>query len=401
MSALPRSRGFADVGYEEAMRRAREMIPFLRQHAEAGERARRMLPEIEAELHRTGLLRYLQPKRWGGMELDFACYFDLPELIGRGDASTAWNVANLSVHHWMLALYEPKAQEEVWGDNPDALIASGIAYPQGSARKVDGGIELTGHWNFSSSVDSCGWNMLACIVRDGERVLDHRMCLLRRSEYEIIDDWHTLGMCGTGSKSVKCSKVFVPDYRALSMYTARGGDTFPGARANPNPMYRIPLGALGAHCLAGAVVGNAQAALDASIDNVKARSTNYTGAKMRDFQTVQLRIGAAGARIDTARLLLHRDCIDAQAIAASGVVPDFETKLRFKRNCSLAVRLATEAVDMLHEMAGANGIYDQYPLSRMFRDARSAAGHISFNWDAQMTSWGLVALGGEFVSLTL
>ena len=60
-----------------------------------------------------------------------------------------------------------------------------------------------------------------------------------------------------------------------------------------------------------------------------------------------------------------------------------------------------EAVDSLHEMAGANGIYDHFPLQRMFRDARAAAGHFSFSLDAQLPPWGLVVLGGEFKSPTL
>ena len=310
-------------------------------------------------------------------------------------------MGNLSIHHWMLALFDPKAQEEVWGENPDAIIASGIAYPQGRGRKVDGGIVLSGYWNFSSGVDPSTWNQLACIVRDGDKVIDHRMCMVPRKDFTIIDDWDTLGMRGTGSKSVKVEEVFIPDYRSLSMYTARGGSDFPGAVVNPNPLYRIPLGGLGSSCLAGAVIGNAQAALDLTIASVKERSTNYTGVRMRDFQTVQLRVGVAGSKIDAARTIIHNDCLDGQRFAAANVMPSMEDKLRWRRNCSLAARMAVEAVDTLHEMAGANGIYTKYPLERLFRDAHSATGHIGFNWDAGMATWGLVTLGGEVVNPTM
>ena len=85
----------------------------------------------------------------------------------------------------------------------------------------------------------------------------------------------------------------------------------------------------------------------------------------------------------------------------AGGTPDIETRLRYKRNCAMAARLCVESVDSLHEMAGANGIYDKYPLQRMFRDMRAAAGHFSFSTDAQLPPWGLVALGGEFKSPTL
>ena len=71
------------------------------------------------------------------------------------------------------------------------------------------------------------------------------------------------------------------------------------------------------------------------------------------------------------------------------------------RDRELAAKLAVEAVDSLHEMAGANGIYDHSPLQRVFRDQRSAAGHFSFSTDAQLPPWGLVAMGGEYSSPTL
>lgn len=395
------AKSFADVGFEEALRRAHTLVPKLRELAPASEAARQLTPEVLALLHESGMLRILQPKRWGGMELDFVSVFDIPEVVGRGDSSVAWNVGNLSIHHWMLALFDPKAQEEVWGENPAAIIASGIAYPQGRGRKVDGGIVLSGYWNFSSGVDPSTWNQLACIVRDGDKVIDHRMCMVPRKDFTIIDDWDTLGMRGTGSKSVKVEEVFIPDYRSLSMYTARGGSDFPGAVVNPNPLYRIPLGGLGSSCLAGSVIGNAQAALDLTIASVKERSTNYTGMRMRDFQTVQLRVGVAGSKIDAARTIIHNDCLDGQRFAAANVMPSMEDKLRWRRNCSLAARMAVEAVDTLHEMAGANGIYTKYPLERLFRDAHSATGHIGFNWDAGMATWGLVTLGGEVVNPTM
>ena len=176
------ARGFVDVDYHEAMRRARGLVPVLRERAERAEAAREMPKDTIEDLHRTGLLRFHQPKSWNGMELDFVALFDIPAEIARGCASTGWNVANLGVHHWMLALYDERAQEDVWGENADALIASGIAYPQGRGRRVDGGFVISGHWNFSSGVDPGDWNMLAVMIRDGDRVIDHRMCLVPKGE---------------------------------------------------------------------------------------------------------------------------------------------------------------------------------------------------------------------------
>jgi len=397
----PGARSFAGVSYEEALGRARAMVPALRSRAAQAEKERTMPPETLAGLHASGILRSMQPKRWGGMEFDFVAYVDFCYELARGCASTAWNFGNLQVHHWMLAMYEERAQEEVWGADPEALIASGIAFPQGRAKKVEGGYLIGGKWNFSSCSNIAEWNMLAVTVRDGDRPVDYRMCLLHKSQYHVIDDWQVLGMRATGSMTVVAEDVFVPEYKALGMLDARGGDKFPGAKINPNPAYCVPLSALGGHGIGACAAGNAQAALELSVDAVKERSTNYTGAKMRDFQAVQLRVGAAGAKIDAARLILREDCLEAQTIANRRLIADIRTKLRFKRNLAYAVTLCTEAVDSLHAMAGANGIYEAYPLERIFRDAHSLAGHISFSFDAQASSWGLLALGGEINSPTL
>ena len=397
----PGARSFAGVSYEEAIGRARAMVPALRSRAAQAEKDRVMPPETLADLHASGILRTLQPRRWGGMEFDFVAYVDFCYELALGCASTAWNFGNLQVHHWMLAMYEERAQEEVWGADPEVLIASGIAFPQGRAKKVEHGYVVGGKWNFSSCSNVAEWNMLAVTVRDGDRPVDYRMCLLHKSQYEVIDDWQVLGMRATGSMTVVAKDVFVPEYKALCMLEARGGDKFPGSKINPNPAYRVPLSALGGHGIGACAVGNAQAALELSIAAVKERSTNYTGAKMRDFQAVQLRVGAAGAKIDAARLVLRNDCLEAQEIANRRVIADAQTKLRFKRNLAYAVGLATEAVDMLHAMAGANGVYETYPLERIFRDAHSLAGHISFSFDAQASGWGFAVLGGEINNPTL
>ncbi len=392
---------FSGVGYDEALRRARGLIPFLREQAPKCEEARRLTPEVMDRLTRAGLFRYLQPKVRGGMELPFVSYFDIPEMLSRGDISVGWTVDNLASHHRNITWFDPRAQEEVWGANPDAGIASGIAYPQGRGVPADGGIALSGEWNFSSGTDHSDWSLLACIVRDGDRILDYLFCLLHRSQYEIVDDWHTLGMRATSSKTVRCKDVFVAAYRTVSMYVAREGYSWPGLAVHKNPHYRIPISALGGHGIGACLIGNARAALEIAIELVKSRSTNYTGAKMRDFQTVQLRIGAAGARIDAAYLFLRNDCLEAQRVYEEGGTLDVETRLRYKRNAAQAVRGCVEAVDSLHEMAGGTGIYDHHPLQRIFRDMRAAAGHFSFSTDAQLPPWGLVALGGEYKSPTL
>lgn len=397
-----KSRDFSNVSYNEAIERARALIPFLRKHAAANDKATRLVPEVVNALHEQGLFRYMQPKFWGGMELDFVSYFDIPEMLARGDISTAWVVANLASHHRGLALWPAQTHEEIWGQNADALIASGIAFIQGNATRVDGGLRLSGKWGFSSGVDHAAWEQLACIVKDDAgKPIDWVMCQAPLSDCTVIDDWQTLGMRGSGSRTVTCSDIFVPAHRAISMHVANPAHEYPGHKIHTNPMFKVPTPALGGHCIAGCVAGNATAMLELTTELVKQRSTAYTGAKMRDFQTVQIRIGMAAAKIDAVRLWLRNDCIEAHNVYRAGHVLTTEAKLRYRRNCAAGVKILGEAVDSLYEMLGANGIYDTSAMQRIFRDHHAAAGHVSFSTDAQVSPWALVSLGGEFKSPTI
>ena len=395
------SPGFSHVSYDEALARAEALVPLLREQAPLCDAARTLTPEVLDALHRSGLFRYVQPRMWGGMELPFVAYFDVPERLARGDIAAAWVTANLASHHRNLVWWPLEAQQDVWGANPDAGIAAGIAYPQGRSAPADGGIVLSGEWNFASGTDHSEWEMLSSLLRDGDKPVDYVMALVPRSQYEVVDDWHVLGMRATSSKTIRCKDVFVPQHRVISMQLAKPGHSWPGLEVHRNPHYRLPTSAIGGHTIGGCLVGHARAMLQTSIEMVKARSTSYTGAKMRDFPTVQLRIATAGAKIDAAGALLRNDCLEAQRTVEEGGMPDIETKLRYKRNAAMAAKLCVESADTLHEMAGGNGIYENQPLERMLRDMRSAAGHFSFSVDAQLPPWGLAILGGEIKSPTL
>ena len=233
--------GFSGVSYDEAMRRAREIVPVLRSRAQKCEDARGLLPENEALLHETGLFRYHQPRRFGGMELPFVAVVDIAAELARGCPSTAWNVGNLGCHHWILGYYEPETQHEVWDANPDALIASSIALAAGRARKVDGGFIVSGRWPFSSGVDNSDWNMLAATVFDGDRPVDSRLCIVPKADYQIIDTWDAMGMQATGSKDVAANEVFVPERRALALKECRGGYDHPGGAVNRGPLFGLSL----------------------------------------------------------------------------------------------------------------------------------------------------------------
>jgi 3-hydroxy-9,10-secoandrosta-1,3,5(10)-triene-9,17-dione monooxygenase len=396
-------RDFSGIDYDEAMRRAREIVPILRERAQRAEDARMLIRENEQLLHESGLFRFHQPKAFGGMELPFVAVVDIPAELARGCASTAWSVGNVACHHWILGYYEPETQREVWEANPDALIASSIALAAGRGRKVPGGFIVNGRWPFSSAVDNSEWNMLAVTVYDddGKAPIDWRLCLVPKSDYEIIDTWYAMGMSATGSKDVAVNELFVPERRALALLRCRGGREHPGAALNTGALFAIPLVAASSHPLAPAALGAAEGALELFLATMAKRAGTYTGARVADFQAVQIKVARARCLIDAARDLLRESAIAFQDAAERGVVPDLETKLRFRAHSAFAVGQAREAVETLWSCYGAQGLYTRDPLQRHLRDVLAINQHFSFNFDIAGAAYGLFALGGHYANPTM
>jgi 3-hydroxy-9,10-secoandrosta-1,3,5(10)-triene-9,17-dione monooxygenase len=391
-----------DRFYAAMVARARALIPQLRERAARTEELRRLPPETERDLHESGLFRIVQPKRVGGSEFDYVALVDCADALGQGDASVAWNFANLASHHWMLAMFDQRAQDLVWNQDANALIASSFIFPAGRARKVDGGYLLRGNWPFSSGVDSSEWNMLASVVSSDDEAdgIEYRIFLLNRRDYRINDTWNATGLRGTGSNDVEASDAFVAEPMTLAVSNLDGGPT-PGSAVNPNALYALPVFSLFPYVLSGVALGNAQACLDDYVDLARHRASTYNRARIGDLQSTQIKIAEASAKIDAARLIMRSTCIEAMADARRGHVPDIAAKTRLRRDGAYSVNLCTEAVSLLFAASGARGLFTSGALQRQFRDAHAINSHLAFNFDAAGTNYGRVALGLPSENLTL
>ena len=388
--------------YASMIARARALLPRLRERAARTEELRHLPAETEKDLHDAGLFRMLQPARIGGAELDYVALVDCAALLGQADASVAWNLANLASHHWMLGMFEPRAQDLVWGRNPDTLIASSFIFPAGRATRVRGGYQLHGSWPFSSGVASCDWNMLASVVYSDDEAdgIEYRIFLLPRGDYKVPDTWNVAGLRGTGSCDVEVRDAFVADHMTVAVGDLSGGPT-PGSTVNPNPLYALPVFSLFPYVLSGVALGNAQACLDDYTEVARHRVSTYNRAKLSDFQSTQIKIAEASAKIDAARLIMRSACLDAMEDARAGRIPDMATKTRYRRDGSFSVNLCTDAVSMLFAASGARGLFTSGVLQRQFRDAHAINSHLAFNFDAAGTNYGRVALGLPSENLTL
>jgi len=374
---------------DELWARAQDLLSKLKERAARCEELRRLPDETLRDFHDAGLYRMHQPRRVGGPELEFSTVVTYGALLARACASSAWNWVNFAVHHMMLGMFPPQAQDEIWGKSLDTLIASSLVFPAGRARKVDKGYVISGRWPFSSGVDPSEWNMLGGLARlDDNTPPEQRIFLLHRSQYKVIDNWFAGGLRGTGSKDVEADEQFVPEHLTLSVADTKGGPT-PGSAVNPGPLYQMPVFALFPYMLCGVALGIAESL----VDEYQPGAGRMTGARVSEIQSTQIRLGEATAYARASRLVQISNCDEAQQLIETGKVPDARTKARYRLEGAYAADWAVRAVDVMFALYGASGLYESGHVARAFRDAHAVRQHFSFNTDIAGTTYGRVALG--------
>src|SRR5262249_58443000 len=122
------------------------------------------------------------------------------------------------------------------------------------------------------------------------------VCLVPKSDYQVIDSWYAMGMGATGSKDVLVNELFVPGRRALPLQRCRGGSEHPGAALTRGPLYRIPIVAASSHPLAPAALGAAEGAYELFLTAMAKRAGTYTGARVAAFEAVQMKLRPGGCR---------------------------------------------------------------------------------------------------------
>jgi 3-hydroxy-9,10-secoandrosta-1,3,5(10)-triene-9,17-dione monooxygenase len=370
--------------YKALWQKAEALLPTLRERAAKCEELRRLPDETLRDFHDARLFRIQQPRRVGGAELEFVAIVHFGALLARACASTSWNFINFAAHHHMLGMFPPRAQDEIWGASPDALIASSFVFPAGKAKKVQDGYVVSGRWPFSSGVDPSQWNMLAGLAwLDENAPPEQRVFLLERSQYKVIDTWFAGGLRGTGSKDVEVKEQFVPEHRTLAVADTKGGAT-PGSAVNPSPLYQIPVFALFPYMLSGVALGIAEGL----IADFSPKVGKMTAARIAEIQSTQIRLGEATAYARASRLVQETNCNEAEK-----KVPDLLTKARYRLEGAYAVEWAVRAVDIMFGLSGASGLYESGHAARAFRDAHAVKQHFSFNTDIAGTTYGRVALG--------
>ena len=365
-----------EVATQPVVSRAREIADLARGMADEIDSGRRLPTELVGALRDSGLLRAGAPVEVDALELPAGTALRCAEEVARGDASAGWCVSIAITASLLVAYLPPVSRDELFGDGRG--VAAGVWAPQGKARRVSGGVVVSGRWAFCSGITHADVLFAGCVLEDRPAVV-----ALPTEQLKVLDTWHTLGLRGTGSHDSVADEVFVPDERVLSIFDGPVID---------RPLYRFPPFGFFAACITAAAMGNARAAIDNFVELASTKKGVAASRTLAERSTIQAAVATAESALEAARAGYYQ-AIDAVWQASRHEPPvSLESRARLRLAATHGVRASADVVRTMYDLAGGSAIYDGAPLQRRFRDAFTATAHFQVN-EASRELPGRILLG--------
>ena len=389
MAELESTRNPPTPSVSDLLERARELAPKLRKRSAQAETMRRVPDETISDFKNAGLIRATQPKRYGGYEVDWDTLCDISQILAAACGSQAWIQRIMADHAQMVGTFPAEAQEDVWGTNANALVSASFD-PVGRAESVQGGFVFSGRHGFSSGVDHADWVICGGYIILGETKDGPHFFLVPRGDIKIIDDWQTMALSGTGSKSFEVSNAHIPAHRFLDGKLANQG-AGPGTLVNDALVYRIPRNAgVTTAGFTALTVGMAQGVLQEWLDYTIGRTSR--GVSIASLPTTQELVARSSGEIAAAEALYRASLSDSIRRLQRGEAVAPMDKATSKRNVSLAAQLCLKATTRLFNSAGGRALFVEGHMQRQYRNLLGAASHHALVWESAAVEYGALAL---------
>jgi alkylation response protein AidB-like acyl-CoA dehydrogenase len=375
----------------ELVSRATALVPLLRANAQAAEQNRQLTDETVAALSESGLLRMRVPLRYGGYESDMRTVTEVLAELARGDGSAAWTASVWLISSWMTGLFPESVRKEVF-DDPD-LRTSGILSPSAMVVPAEGGYRVSGKWSFNTGAQHSAWNVNAAVRPTPDGQYEPVIVLIPMSDLHIVDDWHTVGMRGSGSITTVANEIFVPADRVMPMGPVIGG-AHPLQQDASAPMWRAPFMPIACTTVGAVAYGLAVAAKEAFLERLPGRKITYTDyAEQSAAPLTHLQVAGATMRVDEAGFHIFRtaDLIDAKA--ASGEEWTLEERGRARLDLGAVCLRAKETAGVLADASGGSSLHTDVPIQRIERDVKALNLHAIMHPDTNLELYGRLACG--------
>lgn len=379
--------------HEELVSRATDLVPLLRKHAQWSEENRRLHEEVVEGLGAAGFFKMRVPRRYGGYEASARTVVEVAAELGRGDGAVGWTQQVWWIPGWMVGLFPDSVQDEVYR-TPDVRVC-GTLSPSAMATPVDGGYVVNGKWGFISGALHSHWQEIIALTPLPDGQMMPVMGLVPISDVEIVDDWHTMGVRGSGSVTTVAKDLFVPAERTLPL-PAILQEQYASALNADLPMYKAPLLAVAAATTVGTVLGMARGALEAFMERLPGRKITYTSYDdQREAPITHLQLAEASLKIDEAEFHSYRVADQLDAKSATGEPWKIEERARARAEVGAVCRLAKEAVDLLFGASGGSSIYESVAIQRIARNVTTANLHALMYPPTAFELYGRVLAGLE------
>lgn len=376
----------------EFLERARAMHATLLERRPEARELRRVPDQTIADFKAAGFFKMMQPARYGGYEMNPRYFYEVVFEIARACPSSGWVLSVLGVHNWQLGLLDDRAQQDVWGSDDNVLIASSYA-PKGKVVPEEGGYRFSGQWQFSSGSDHSEWIFVGGMIppANEDEVPGISSFLIPRSDYEIVDDWFTTGLQGSGSKQLVVKDAFVPSYRVHGFDEGFRCES-PGQQVNTNPIYKLPFGQVFVRAVSMPAVGATQGALDAYCD-YNANRLNSVGMQAKEFPASQSAGAEARSVISTCRLKMANAYDTLLDKATRGEAYSDLERAEFRYDAARSVDDCVKAVQQLLANSGGSAIYQGNRVNEIFQDMLAFRQHAANQPDSGAKNVGAVLFG--------
>jgi 3-hydroxy-9,10-secoandrosta-1,3,5(10)-triene-9,17-dione monooxygenase len=358
------------IRYEEAIERARTIIPVAKKNTLAAEELRRIPEENARAIFDSGLMPLMRPKMFGGYEGDWMTQIDCVSEVASVCGSTGWCMTFFIQHQYFLSLFGLEAQRYVYERQPDPTILTSFNQT-GKVKEVTGGYEIGGRWHFASAGDYCQWGIVGGVTRNEDGSIKKRLnFLLKPDQFKIDRVWNAIGLKGSGSNDVIVEPTFVPNAFVYDHDEALVGRAA-GQSVHEGVLYRAPLILNSGFAVMTPMHGIARGAFEAFVALTAGRGARPLGAKPSDRVDVQIALGQSKAEIDLAYLITEK--LVATVFEGKKVTRD--DVVRQRRDMMMLQKLLQSGVDRLFDISGAHGLLGDSVIQRHWRDLHAIGHH--------------------------
>lgn len=372
----------------------KEILPTIAANAAQAEMDRTPPEENIRLLREIKFFRAFQPKKYGGLEISLPEFTDCVAAIAGACGGTAWGGSLLATHSHQMAMFSEKAQQEFWGENPDATASSSIA-PFGKTEETEGGVIFNGDMRWSSGCDHADWAILGFnrFDEDGNKV--YCFGVVPRHEYTIVDDWYAAGMKSSGTKTLVLKDVFIPEHRIETAKGMMEGKSAGFGLYPDSDIFYTPYRPYFACGFAAIGLGIAERMLEAFKEKTKNRVRAYTGASAGTATPALMRIAESTHQVYAARAMLEKTWQDHKEHGERKEYPSRETLTYWRTNQAYAVKMCIQAVDRLFEAMGGMSWFSDNEAQRLFRDSHMTGAHAYTDYDICAQILGRELMGLE------